>query len=135
MGQKGVWGARHTPTQHPPLAPSSYDISQPAGRHLPYSYNQPHESNVLLTSLVKALSAAAATAAAAASTDKFEVTAPAAAAPPWSLRLQTLCQTIRRLGHRRRSAVEEADRRGRPLADPEPTANPDSQMLTRRLCH
>ena len=37
MGRKGVWGARHIPTHHPPLAPSSYDISQPAGRHLPYS--------------------------------------------------------------------------------------------------
>jgi hypothetical protein len=37
MGRKGVWGARHIPTHHPPLAPSSYDInSQPAGRHLPY---------------------------------------------------------------------------------------------------
>ncbi len=36
MGQKGAWGARHTPTHHPPLAPSSYGISQPAGRHLPY---------------------------------------------------------------------------------------------------
>ncbi len=36
MGQKGVWGAKHIPTHHPPLAPSSYDISQPAGRHLPY---------------------------------------------------------------------------------------------------
>ena len=38
MGQKGVWGAWHTPTHHPPLAPSSYDISQPAGRHLPYMF-------------------------------------------------------------------------------------------------
>ena len=37
MGRKGVWGARHIPTHHPPLAPSSYDISQPAGRHLPYT--------------------------------------------------------------------------------------------------
>ncbi len=36
MGQKGVWGAKHDPTHHPPLAPSRYDISQPAGRHLPY---------------------------------------------------------------------------------------------------
>ena len=36
MGRKGEWGARHTPTHRPPLAPSSYDISQPAGRHLPY---------------------------------------------------------------------------------------------------
>jgi hypothetical protein len=39
MGRKGVWGDRHIPTHHPhhpPLAPSSYDISQPAGRHLPY---------------------------------------------------------------------------------------------------
>ena len=38
MGRKGAWGARHIPTHHPPLAPSSYDISQPAGRHLPYSF-------------------------------------------------------------------------------------------------
>ena len=36
MGRKGVWGARHTPTHRPPLCHSSYDISQPAGRHLPY---------------------------------------------------------------------------------------------------
>jgi len=36
MGRKGVWGARYIPAHHPPLAPSSYDISQPAGRHLPY---------------------------------------------------------------------------------------------------
>jgi hypothetical protein len=42
MGWNGVlvWGARHTPTHwhQPPLAPSSYDNSQPAGRHLPYIY-------------------------------------------------------------------------------------------------
>jgi hypothetical protein len=38
------------------------------------------------------------------------------------------CQTTKRLGHRRRSTAEEADRRGRPLAGPEPTANPVSQM-------
>ena len=31
--------------------------------------------------------------------------------------------------------VEEADRRGRPLADPEPTANPDFQIQNLRLCH
>ena len=44
LGREGVWGASsmrggpsvHTPTHQPPLAPSSYDISQPAGRHLPY---------------------------------------------------------------------------------------------------
>ena len=41
----------------------------------------------------------------------------------------------KRLGHRRRSAAEEADRRGRPLAGPEPTANPDSQMLKLRPGH
>ena len=38
MGRKGVWGAMHTLTNHPQLAPSSYDISQPAGRHLPYNF-------------------------------------------------------------------------------------------------
>ena len=43
MGQKGVWGAKHDPTHHPPLAPSSYDISQPAGRHLPYLIRPPGE--------------------------------------------------------------------------------------------
>jgi hypothetical protein len=41
--------------------------------------------------------------------------------------LQTLCQTDKRPGHHRRSVVDEADRRGRPLADPEPTANPGFQ--------
>ena len=43
LGREGVWGESsmrggpsvHTPTHQPPLAPSSYDISQPAGRHLP----------------------------------------------------------------------------------------------------
>ena len=44
MGRKGVWGGREygalgTSRHHPPLAPSSYDISQPAGRHLPYNNN------------------------------------------------------------------------------------------------
>ena len=60
LGRKGVWGGRepgaggchwavwgassmrggpsvHTLTHQPPLAPSRYDISQPAGRHLPYT--------------------------------------------------------------------------------------------------
>jgi hypothetical protein len=43
--------------------------------------------------------------------------------------------TIRRLGHCRRSAVEEADRPGRPLAGPEHTASPVSQMLRLRPGH
>ncbi len=59
----------------------------------------------------------------------------APALQPWSLRLQALCQTTKRLGHRRRSTAEEADRRGRPLAGPEPTANPDSPMLRLRPGH
>ena len=45
LGREGVWGASsmrggpsvHTLTHQPPLAPSRYDISQPAGRHLPYT--------------------------------------------------------------------------------------------------
>ena len=51
LGREGIWGGResgarhqcgagpsvHTLTHQPPLAPSRYDISQPAGRHLPYS--------------------------------------------------------------------------------------------------
>ena len=49
MGQKGVWGAWHTPTHHPPLAPSSYDISQPAGRHLPYFPGGPQFGKVSFT--------------------------------------------------------------------------------------
>jgi hypothetical protein len=46
MGRNGVWGARHTPTHQPPLAPSSYDISQPAGRHQPY-FTHMHAYSVL----------------------------------------------------------------------------------------
>ena len=37
--------------------------------------------------------------------------------------------------HPQRSAAGEADRRGRPLAGPEPTANRDSQMLRLRPGH
>jgi hypothetical protein len=56
---------------------------------------------------------------------------------PWSLRLQAHCQTTKRPSHRRRSTAEEADsdRRGRPLAGPEPTANPVSQMPRLRPGH
>jgi hypothetical protein len=90
---------------------------------------------------VNALSAAAAataTAAAAATTDKFEVTTTAAVAAAIAGTLSDYQATRpwTRPG-RRRSAVEEAraDRRGRPLADPEPTANPDSKMLWLRPDH
>jgi hypothetical protein len=45
--------------------------------------------------------------------------------------LRTLCRATKRPGHHRRSVVEEADRRGRPLGDPGTAANPDIQI--RRL--
>ena len=76
------------------------------------------ESSGLLISLVSALSAAtAATAAAAAITDKLEIAAAAAAAAAIA---DTQCVGLP-------TVVEEAGRRGSPLADPEPITNPDFQ--------
>jgi hypothetical protein len=77
--------------------------------------------------LVNTLSAAAAgTAAAAATTDKLKTAAVVAA-------IAGTLADYQAIRSHRRSAVEEADRRGRPLADPEPAASPGLQML--RLRH
>jgi hypothetical protein len=121
--------------------PVSHNLSVRTGSFLPRptdtterSYPNPgplRESSGLLTSLVKALSAAAA-ATAAAATDKFEITTTAAVALHW----QTLCQTTIEAT---RGAPPEIRRRGgrlprkapsRPRAHRQPPADSDFQYLS-----